>query len=80
MAPRSLNEPVRCRLSALSTMWPPHRSDRLRVVSSGVWRATFATTLRAARASPAAIRRATSSAVGGFELYAWRAIDRMLDS
>ena len=37
-APRSLKDPVRCRFSAFSAMVPPHRSDRLRVVSTGVAR------------------------------------------
>ena len=48
-APRSLNEPVRCRFSALSSTVPPHSSDRLREVRTGVWRTRSRVRSRASR-------------------------------
>ena len=46
----------------MSSTLPPQRSDRLCELSTGVWRASAATTRAAADDSPAAIRAATSSA------------------
>ena len=46
----------------MSSSRPPQRSDRLREVSTGVWRASVDTTWAAAADSPAAIRAATWSA------------------
>ena len=48
-APRSLNEPVRWRFSAFSSTLPPHSSDRLRDVSTGVWRTRSRVRSRASR-------------------------------
>ena len=48
-APRSLNEPVRCRFSAFSSTLPPHSSDRLRDVRTGVWRTRSRVRSRASR-------------------------------
>ena len=47
-APRTLNEPVRWRFSALSATVPPARSEIVRVESTGVRRATCSTSGRAA--------------------------------
>jgi hypothetical protein len=56
--PRTLNEPVRCRFSALSTTVPPARSENVRVERIGVRRATVSAAARAARTSRAVtIRR-----------------------
>src|SRR4051812_16303214 len=49
--PRTLNEPVRWRFSALSTTVPPARSLNVRVDSIGVRRATPSTAGRAALTS-----------------------------
>src|SRR6476659_3457881 len=49
--PRTLNDPVRCRFSALSTTVPPARSLNVRVESIGVRRATVSTAARAALTS-----------------------------
>jgi hypothetical protein len=46
-APRILNEPVRCRLSAFRTTLPPARSVTVSDGSTGVWRTTSATATRA---------------------------------
>src|SRR3954451_3633045 len=46
--PRTLNEPVRCRFSALSKTVPPARSLNVRVESTGVRRATPSTAGHAA--------------------------------
>ena len=46
----------------MSSSRPPQRSDRLRELSTGVWRARVETTWAAAADSPAAMRAATSSA------------------
>ena len=46
-APRSLNEPVRWRFSALTRIVPPHCSPRLRLVRTGVWRTRSAIRSRA---------------------------------
>ena len=53
--PRTLNEPVRCRFSALSTTVPPARSENVRVERIGVRRATVSTAARAAWTSRAEI-------------------------
>ena len=52
-APRILNEPVRCRFSALSTTTPPTRSEIVRDDSTGVRRAIASTAGRAAATSSA---------------------------
>src|ERR671916_625320 len=49
--PRTLNEPVRCRFSALSTTSPPATSENVREDSTGVRRAISPTAGRAARMS-----------------------------
>src|SRR3954447_11194893 len=49
--PRTLNEPERCRFSALSTTVPPARSDSVREERIGVRRANSSTAGRAARTS-----------------------------
>ncbi len=46
----------------MSRSRPPQRSDRLRELSTGVWRARVDTTWAAAADSPAAMRATTSSA------------------
>ena len=58
-APRSLNEPVRCRFSALSRMRAPKRSLSVPETSTGVSRARSRTISSAATAAPAceALRR-----------------------
>src|SRR5918999_2890072 len=50
-APRTLNEPVRCRFSAFSTTFPPACSEIVRVERTGVPAATFSTSARAASMS-----------------------------
>ena len=52
-APRTLNEPVRWRFSALSATTPPARSENVREDTIGVWRATASTAGRAASTSRA---------------------------
>ena len=49
--PRTLNDPVRCRFSALSTTVPPARSENVRVDRIGVRLATVPTACRTARTS-----------------------------
>ena len=50
-APRTLNEPVRWRFSALRATMPPARSEIVRLESTGVRRATRSTAARAASMS-----------------------------
>jgi hypothetical protein len=50
-APRSLNEPVRCRLSAFSSTRPPQASPMLREVNTGVRRTMSAIASRASATS-----------------------------
>ena len=51
IAPRILNAPVRCRLSALSTIGRPNRSDSATDDTTGVCLATAPATSRAASMS-----------------------------
>jgi len=64
-APRTLNEPVRCRHSALRTTSPPERSLSVHESSTGVRRATAATAGRARAMSCAVTVRAAATGQSG---------------
>src|SRR4051794_13740506 len=61
--PRTLNEPLRCRFSALNAIVPPASSDKVRDDSIGVRRANASTAARAAWTSSAVTRSAAEAVI-----------------